>query len=154
MCMTHLEPKYVLSNGIAISTNRKQTRFSRYIDLPAHAHACTSTNALCKEGLCTYGVPIGIHVCERVHLWAHTRCARTHTLARTLARAHVRASTRTHTDAAHTDAAHVCDQACVCAHAHTRCTRTHTLAHTCTHIDTAHTRCAAPVACVCARARA
>ncbi len=120
MYTTHQEAKYVLSNGIPIPIDRKQARLYIYvyiyiyIDHPAHAHACTSTNMLCKEGVCTYGVPIRIYVCERVHLWAHTRCTRTHTIAHMLA----------------------------CAHPHAR-----------TLTDTAHTRCAAPVACVCARAR-
>ena len=50
---------------------------------------------LCKEGLCTYGVPIGIYVCERVHLGAHTYCTRTHTLAHTRAHTHTRARSQT-----------------------------------------------------------
>ena len=43
-----------------------------------HLQICSA-----REGLCTYGVPIGIlYVCERVYLRAHTRCTRTHRLAR------------------------------------------------------------------------
>jgi hypothetical protein len=90
MYMTHQEPKYVLSNSTPIPIDRKQARLYIYIDPPAHAHAYTSTNMLCKEGLCTYEVPIGIYVCERVCPWARTCCTRTRTLA------HMRAHTRTH----------------------------------------------------------
>ena len=50
---------------------------------------------LCKEGMCTYGVPIGIYVSECVCLWAHTRCARTHTLAHTRAHTHTHARSQT-----------------------------------------------------------
>ncbi len=80
MYMTHQEPKYVLSNGIPTPINRKQARFYIYasICLPMRTRIHLQICSARKAWLLTEW-PIRIHACERVCLWAHTRCTHTHT---------------------------------------------------------------------------
>jgi hypothetical protein len=86
------------------------------IDHPAHAHACTSTNVLCTEGLCTYGVP-KVPMYPSACICGRTHAAHAHTRSRTRARTPAR--THAHRHCAYTlcraGCVCLCARACVCA---------------------------------------